>query len=213
MMWHRKGGENMKTYVITDGERFIYRNRQGKYVPTTGEAMADTFHSQKRAESILHNQITKGLRTSFRVECMDEDSDKKIKQLSVKEVQDNSEKVILSEDVRYWIEKLSSLNGISKEVRHRKSELEKGLRNVDNELLDLQHYIEFGKFNASEGYITCVRFKNTRLRRRSIKNEIAVLDIILDESIGGMIVEEIMKRIKELDKRRYNPRVLKELFE
>lgn len=51
----------MSQYIITDGERFIYRNHSGKYVPTHGETMADLF-TKKQAESIYNHQLPKALK-------------------------------------------------------------------------------------------------------------------------------------------------------
>ena len=39
----------MAQYVITDGTRWIMRDRKGKYVPTSCEALADLF-SNKQAK-------------------------------------------------------------------------------------------------------------------------------------------------------------------
>ena len=60
----------MSQYIITDGERFIYRNHSGKFVPTTSEAMADIF-TKKQAEGIHNNSLPKALKSIFRVEKYD----------------------------------------------------------------------------------------------------------------------------------------------
>ncbi len=53
-------------FVITDGKRFIYRMRNGKYVPTSSEPMADSF-TKKTADRIFENCLSKTLRAQFRV--------------------------------------------------------------------------------------------------------------------------------------------------
>ena len=46
----------MARYVITDGSRWIMRDRNKKYVPTSCEALADKF-SNKSANSVYNNQL------------------------------------------------------------------------------------------------------------------------------------------------------------
>lgn len=41
----------MAQYVITDGTRWIMRDRHGRYVPTSCEALADVFPINRQQES------------------------------------------------------------------------------------------------------------------------------------------------------------------
>ena len=55
--------------------------------------------------------------------------------------------------------------------------------------------------------------KERRIRRRSIKNELQVLDIILGKKISETATDEIQKAVEGMDKRKYEPRVMEELFD
>ena len=55
--------------------------------------------------------------------------------------------------------------------------------------------------------------KDRRIIRRSIKNELEVLNIILGKKISETATDEIQKAISGMDKRTYEPRVLNELFD
>lgn len=55
--------------------------------------------------------------------------------------------------------------------------------------------------------------KERRIRRRSIKNELQVLDIILGKKISETATDEIEKAISGMDNRKYEPRVMRELFD
>ena len=55
--------------------------------------------------------------------------------------------------------------------------------------------------------------KDRRVKRRSIKNELDVLSIILGKKISETATDEIQKCIAGMDNRTYEPRVLKELFD
>ena len=201
-------------FVITDGERFIYRMHNGKYVPTSSEAMADIF-TKKAANRIFENSLSKPLRAQFRVERYDKPnkSPEGIQQVTEKDLQENTEKVLLSENIQKWIDKLSDLNGLAKDANDRKQVLEKDLSKVNMEIQDCLHYIEFTKLNAAQGYKAYKILKERRVRRRSIKNELQVLDIILEKKLGETVTDEIMKRNSGMYHRIYAPRVMNEIFD
>lgn len=202
---------NMSQYVITDGSRFIYRNYVGKYVPTSSEAMADIF-SKKQANSVFANQLPKALKSVFYVERHDIPPEQ-VKQVTNEEIQQNIANTDVSENIQKWLDKISELNGLINDATKRKDELNQQLSDVDKELSDIMHYIEFCNLNASQGYKAYKMVKDRRIKRRSIKNELVVVDAILDKKISDQIVGEMKKIIHSLDNRTYTPRVLNELFD
>lgn len=201
----------MSQYIITDGSRFIYRNHAGKYVPTPSEAMADVF-SRKQAEGVLNNSLPKALKSVFHVEKYDKPPDD-VKQVTRSELNNNTEKVMVTENIQRWLDKVSDLNGLAKEARRRKEELIRQLHDLEGELLDIEHYIEFSNLNAAQGYKASKDIKECRVKRRSVKNELLVLDIILEQRVNEMVSEEIHKRVQGIDKRTYKPRVRMDLFD
>ena len=200
----------MAQYVITDGSRWIMRDRKGKYVPTSCEALADIF-TNKQATGIFQSNLSKALKSVFRVQKID-GPPKLIKQISQETVQENTEKVSTAENVQRWIDKIEGLNGLATEALHRKDELVQQLSKVDQELSDVNHYIEFCNLNAAQGYKAYKMIKDRRIKRRSIKNELQVVDIILSKKICETATDEIQKAIAGMDQRTYEPRVLNELF-
>ena len=205
-----KGRLIMAQYIITDGSRFIYRNHSGKYVPTSSEAMADVF-DKKRAEIVYNHMLAKALRKIFHIEKYDTPP-QNVKQVTQIDI-DNTEKVMVADNIQKWLDKISDLNGLAKDALHRKEELLKQLSDVDKELCDCLHYVEFCNLNAAQGYKAYKLIKERRIKRRSIKNELTVLEIILGKKISESITDEIIKSVEGLDGRMYEPRVLKELFD
>lgn len=201
----------MSQYVITDGSRWITKNRNGKYVPTTCEALADTF-GNKEANSVYNNNLSKALKSCFRVMKVDKPPEL-VKQITQEKVNENTETPSNSENIQYWIDKVSDLNGLASEALHRKDDLLSQLSKVDQELSDIDHYIEFVNLNAAQGYKAYKMIKDRRIIRRSIKNELEVLNIILGKKISETATDEIQKAISGMDKRTYEPRVLNELFD
>ena len=201
----------MSQYVITDGTRWIVRDRHGKYVPTSCEALADVY-SNKQANSIFQNQLSKALKSCFHLQKIDE-VPALVKQITQKEIKENTENVLVAENIKYWVDKVNGLNGLASEALHRKDELLNQLSKVDKELSDINHYIEFCNLNAAQGYKAYKMIKERRIKRRSIKNELEVLSIILGKKISDTASDEIQKAIAGMDKRTYEPRVMTELFD
>lgn len=198
-------------YVITDGTRWIMRDRKGKYVPTSNEALADVF-GNKEANSVYQNNLSKALKSVFHVEKIDKPP-ALIKQISHEEVKSNTETVSVAENIQYWVDKVSGLNGLATEALHRKEELINQLSEVDKELCDINHYIEFCNLNAAQGYKAYKMIKDRRVKRRSIKNELEVLNMILGKKLSESVTNEITNAVSRMDKRIYEPRVLNELFD
>lgn len=201
----------MSQYIITDGSRYIYKNHSNKFVPSHGEAMADIY-TLKQAEGILNNSLPKPLRKIFRVQKYDKDPDN-VKQVTRKELKKNTEKLEKSDNIQTWINRVMDLNGLIQDASKRKDVLNKELVNVEQEILDCLHYIEFCNLNAAQGYNAYKMIKARRLKRRSIKNEIAVLNVILEKKISKSVADEIRHVIEAMDRRTYEPRKLTELFD
>ena len=86
------------------------------------------------------------------------------------------------------------------------SDISDRLSEVDLELSDMLHYIEFHKFSACEGYKLCKKLQQILDRRRVIKNEMRVVQE----------TERIYNPLNITDKvnhQIYEPRVLNTLFD
>ena len=197
-------------YVITDGSRWIMKDRRGRYVPSSCEAFADIY-SRKQAENIFNNQLPKALRTIFYIQKTD-DPPENVKQVTQDDLH-TTEKVMIADNIQKWIDRISDLNGLATDALHRKEELTEQLSNIDKELSDIYHYVEFCNLNAAQGYKAYKMIKDRRIKRRAIKNELEVLAIILGKKISETATDEIMKCVAGMDKRTYEPRVLNELFD
>lgn len=201
----------MAQYVITDGSRWIMKDKNGKFVPTSCEPLADVF-GNKEVNSVYQNNLPKALKSVFHIEKIDKPP-KLVKQITHAEVQENTETVSVAENIQYWVEKISGLNGLVAEALHRKEELINQLSQVDKELSDINHYIEFVNLNAAQGYKAYKMIKERRIKRRSIKNELEILSIILGKKISDSVTDEIQTAVSGMDGRRYEPRVMNELFD
>lgn len=95
----------------------------------------------------------------------------------------------------------------------RTDRLSNELSEVDKELCDIYHFIEFNTLNASKGYKAYKLLQNALIKRRNIKNEYSVIQSILS-SKGADISKRVMQRKLECGvSKSYNPRILNELFQ
>lgn len=196
-------------YVITNGTDYVMKNHCGKFVTIRNAAMADEF-SKAIAENVLNNQIPKKMRASLYLEKVDTG----IKS-DLKEIPAHSEEVEFDvpENVNRWIEKLKDLNGLANEAGQREKDLNLQLSDVDQRLSDLLHYCEFCSLNAAQGYKVYKKIKEYRQQRRQIKNELEVVRFILNKKITDSVSEDANELIHKINAKRYEPRVLKELFD
>ena len=201
----------MANYVITDGTRWIMKDKKGRYIPTSSKSLADIF-SKKQAENIYKSSLTKALRRVFHVEKMSEEVPTQLKPVTDKDIEETG-KVMVSENIKYWLDKATDMSNIANEAINRKRKLCQELSLVDKELCDILHYIEFCNLNAAQGYKAYKMVKERRILRRKIKDEISILDSILDQKVSQTTKNTIQKTAENMDKRTYEPRVLKELFD
>lgn len=121
--------------------------------------------------------------------------------------------MLVTGNIQKWLDKIAGLNGLATDALHRKTELLDQLSKVDRELSDIAHYIEFNNLNAAQGYKAYKMEHERRIIRRSIKNEIQVLEIILGKKISETVTDEINNAVAGMDRRSYEPRELSELFD
>lgn len=201
----------MSQYIITDGSRFIYRNHSGKFVPTSSETMADVF-TKKQADGIYKNSLPKALKSIFYIDKYDCPPGN-VKQVSQCDLVKNTEKVMIAENIQVWLDKINDMNSLIKDASKRKEILEKQLQDLEDEKLDIEHYIEFQNLNAAQGYKASKELKICRMKRRSVKNELTVINIILEQKMKEVVGSEVLNRIQRLDNRTYKPRIRKDLFD
>ena len=91
-------------------------------------------------------------------------------------------------------------------IKENKCDVSSRLSEIDLELSDMLHYIEFHKFSACEGYKLCKKLQQILDKRRVIKNELKVVQET--ERIYNPL--NITAKIEHCT---YKPRVLNELFD
>jgi len=205
-------------YIITDGKgRYMKKDYQNHYAITSSEALADKL-PRNIADKVFKNYIPKTLRKDFHLELYETESQKEDKKKCgiklVKQEDINGEtKSIDKPHIKRWVDKVQSLNGLADEATTRRDELNRRLKQLDLITPDVAHYVENSKPNAAQ---MCKFFKmwQKKLReRREIKDELMILDFILDNQIKNTLEDDLNKVVSGMDNRKYEPRVWTELFD
>lgn len=108
------------------------------------------------------------------------------------------------------IAKLKSLNITGFNTEH--SELSKRLSKIDQEITDIQHYIELTNLNVVQGYKAYKLLHEKLIKRRAIKDDMWKFQLLSNVKVSDIFDGTFDKSLAEFNNKTYNPRVLKELF-
>ena len=202
-------------YVITNGSLFL----DGKSRPKKRNE-AKVFDTKDLADKYFKSSVSKVLKNiGFKVEKDEYQSDDSVDN----DVNDSGTLIDNSNDKinnGYSPVDITSLqntiNNLSNQLttlKGNKAWLIDMESEVDKEISDIMHFIEVNNFSASEGYKLCKAIKDLRLRRRKIKNELELINIVNMHTLNNVALGHTNKAITGLDKKQYIPRVLQELFD
>ena len=115
-----------------------------------------------------------------------------------------------------WKWEMENLISFCSQLKQYRVNLNHMLSEVDKEICDIMHYIEFYNLDAAKGYKMYKMLKDCRLRRRKIKDEYEKVGAAITTLANEDLIEKMktaLKQMKGLDNRVYTPRILTELFE
>lgn len=191
-------------YVIKIGKNFIGYDACGRYgeVDSIHQAIRGELH---RLSNIVNNSISPNKRSKCKVIAFNS-----VKSESVVEPPKHVAEIHVDSTFDNIFEELKKIDvaSFSKE----QGELSKKMSRIDQEVADIQHYIEFNRLNAAEGYKAFKLLQDKLLERRVIKDDWSKLQILLSAKVSDIYDGTLESRIDEFYSRDYTPRVLKELF-
>lgn len=115
----------------------------------------------------------------------------------VKQEEKTENQPIIKEDhnnnINNWLKKLHSCNGIKEEARERMEYLYKKLSLIDQAQDVFLHVIESNEHpNASMAYKERMKLSEIRRKRRQIKNELAVIQMIISHNTSSKLYERMV---------------------
>lgn len=204
-------------FVITDGTKFLKQNMNGRYKPVTNITMADTYTTKDTAKNVIKNSLTKALQRQYYVGQIVNGEvirysvpvpPKTIKRRTGTKYTSNIE----HPEITQWYGRLEGVDNIFDHAIKRSREISQELSDVDQELEDIKHFIEFSSFNARDGYKLCARQQELLRKRRALKNEQKIVSAINSNCNAKDAMNNILTVIKGLQAQAYEPKILDELF-
>ena len=115
-----------------------------------------------------------------------------------------------------WEEMLSKLCYMSSHIEEYQKNLNQMLSDVDKEICDLMHYLEFNDLDDRDMLMASKMLQERRRHRREIKDEMEKTSLMRDTFLDGAFgvkVQQSLDVMERMKSRRYTPRKLAELFQ
>lgn len=167
---------------------YLHRTQDNKWIRVPEKERA-TVLPREKAENVYKHSIRSVMRSFWSIVAIEEPAET-----------ENIEK--MTESLSFDWQSLSQTQ----------QKLFSDLSQVDQEICDIQHYIEFFTLDAAKGYKAYRMLKERLIRRREIKDEMTRISFFLSSSASDFASGRIAQQIKAMDRRIYTPRVLEELF-
>lgn len=203
-------------YVVTNDKLYIRLNNDGSPM-TCSKDNAQVFKKDK-AENI-HKNLPKVLKNfHFKVKPAPQ-SEQEVPQnkTTTDNVQSEEKKYIRKDsyipcdEVVQWIEKSRQCSEFVEDAARRRTVLHKKLANVDRELSNCMHQIELEKWKSGcDGYKLYKLEKEILEKRRQIKDELIIIQSVLDNTKCTIWIKNIEKTFNRLGSRRFEIRIIED---
>ena len=202
----------MGVYVITNQKgSYIHKDsNSGKYVSTKNLKEAAQWSSFVFANKILSNSISKRMREDYTVQLIS--TDKIVEKNNISIWNDIGVRNVTNDNISEYYFNISNFINYLSCYNDRLKELQTELSMVDKKIVDVEHYIEFGNFNAYQGWMCFKMLQNLLRQRRNYKNEIEVIQLINQSFTNKNSFMALPQRISEIKNKCYTPRAVPELF-
>lgn len=209
--------QNIKEYVITNGEKYIRRNLDNKYVQTSNISLADIFNKKKEAENIKLNSLSRSLsRLYYVAEIVDGKiirCDSPRPDTIIRQKGSNTYCYPKEFYNTKWHNGFGNLMELFNEAEEKLNSLCQEISDIEAQIIDLEHYIEFNSVNARDGYILYRKLKSLLQKRRYLKDEQKVVSAINKNRSATVQIKSILNSLDYGSGVEYRPRILCDLFE
>lgn len=225
-------------YMLTNGKGYYISKDKfnGKFVSIGNKRWGCKWIEYNRIENVLRNSLSKNLRDNFYIievemnndELKDtvdyivsgkvnkdkyiSDNNSTYKNLNIDKIKQEISTPIRENELDKIKKDVNLFSDTLKDLRKRKQELLDLQSEVDKEISDIYHYIELNNLNAYQGWLMYKMLQYRLKRRRVIKDELSIIKHLVKCDINTQSLSEIQDMIKNMDNRKYTPRVLSDLF-
>ena len=204
-----------KIYYIADTYGTYYKvTSSNKLLAVNKKEWADKLPFLK-ANNVLQNAVKPSNRYQYVLVEADVTPQENRDELLTNISKEDLKKTRFDELDTDWLGCLEDVLSFISQLQQYKCNLSYMYSEVEKEICDIMHYVEFNSLDAANGCKVYKMLRDCRLRRRLIKDENIKVTAAI-EALGDLTLQEKLKesicRIKNLDNRQYSPRVLEELF-
>ena len=194
-------------YVIkNDRNLYIRLNKQGLPV-ACGQSNKGLFANDK-ARNIVDNLPKHLKKLRFKVEAIPDTVNPKVVETPKVLVKDVYEQAI---GISSWLNKFGEYSKTIDEAKARKEDLLLSLSNVDRKLSNELHKIELEAWkNACSGYFEYKEIKHITEERRKIKDELFILNCILDTDCKNLTLNKLDTLSNKLASRKFVYRIVED---
>lgn len=211
--------------MLSDGNGlYLRKDANGNFVPVKNIALGDVWEDRQKAHNVLINCVSRNLRDRYKLIEIEKNEQiqpqkQTNKSVGIANVDVRAKDIIAKKigedhfddmDLYGLIEKFAT---ITQNTEDRRSILYAAISEVDKEITDINHYIELGKFNCYQGWLAFNMLRTKLKKRRRIKNELYILTQLGECKVNSSMIADIKEAIGGLDKQKYHPRILTELFD
>lgn len=194
-------------YVIkNDRNLYIRLNKQGLPV-SCGQSNKGLFTNDK-ARNIVDNLPKHLKKLRFKVEAIPDTVKPNVVETPKVLVKDAYEQAI---GISSWLNKFGEYSKTIDEAKSRKEDLLLSLSNVDRKLSNELHKIELEAWkNACSGYFEYKEIKHITEERRKIKDELFILNCILDTDCKNLTLNKLDTLSNKLASRKFVYRIVED---
>lgn len=179
-------------YILNDNGNYVCRGSDNRFYLSKDINKAAMFKTENRASNACLNLPKTMKNRNFKLQLIDSS----VSSLNIENFQTLKENINL-------------LAMYDNDIGKYQNQMREQLSIIDLELTDIDHYIEFNKLSASEGYKISKLRQDKLKKRREIKDSLYTCSLLKKHSSDS---KKIMTEIKNRECREYHPRVMKELF-
>lgn len=207
--------DNGKRYYIVDTEGHYYKiNEKGSFVVASGTEDATTFSLRD-----VNLRIGTGRKVRFYNVLEAYEIEQQVEEEPVYDEPnyDSVEKPTMFDSLHNnWEDMLSNLCYMSDHMDEYQSNLNDMLSDVDKEICDIMHYLEFNELNDSDMIKTSKMLQERRRHSREIRDEMektALIKSTFLDSTFKIKIQQSLEFMEKMKTRQYTPRKLNELFQ
>lgn len=204
-------------WVISNGKTYINKNASNALTPTKDVTKAEWFEDQYQAEQFRKN-MPKSLRNLNYVctflppkEAEGAPTTAAVARETV-HTTDNLQIDPAILELNTFVDNISSFQKFVETAHKQKAVLEEGIKRVEAEITDIEHAIEFSHCNVVGGYQWYKMLQEARQRRRTYKNAVMRIDILMATNPMPIAQSNLVNQIKGTGNLKYTPRALPHLF-